>query len=153
MMNPTVVRGKTMSYRPWLSAIGLVLLCGGVNCLLAGQAFAQLSQGPRQQIRQSFRDRPTVSPYTSLLNNGGGGGGAALNYYNIVRPRQQASRVARRLTNELKSVESNVKSLEQREPQMLGPSEVISTGRMAPTGHPTAFNSLGSYFPGAPQSR
>ncbi|HEY4261794.1 MAG TPA: hypothetical protein VGM98_16605 [Schlesneria sp.] len=141
-----------MSYRSCLRAIGLVLLCGGLNCFLAGQAFAQVSQGPRQQIRQSFRDRPTVSPYTSLLNNGGGGG-PALNYYNIVRPRQQASRVARSLSNELKSVESNVKSLEQREPQMIGPSEVISTGRMAPTGHPTAFNSLGSYFPGAPQSR
>jgi hypothetical protein len=141
-----------MSCRSCSRAIGLVLLCGGLNGLLAGQAFAQLSQGPRQQIRQSFRDRPTVSPYTSLLNNGGGGG-AALNYYNIVRPRQQASKVARSLSNGLKSVESNVKSLEQREPQMLGPSEVISTGRMAPTGHPTSFNSLGSYFPGAPQSR
>ncbi len=141
-----------MSHRPRLRAIGLVLLGGSLNGLLVGQVSAQSKQGPRQQIRQSFRDRPTVSPYTSLLNNGGGGG-AALNYYNIVRPRQQASRVARSLSNELKSVESNVKSLEQREPQILGPSEVISTGRMAPTGHPTAFNSLGSYFPGAPQSR
>lgn len=140
-----------MSYRSRSRAIGLVLICGSLNCLLAGQASAQIKQGPRQQIRQSFRDRPTVSPYTSLLNNGGGGG-AAMNYYNIIRPRQQASKVARSLTKELHSVESNVKSLQQQ-PQMLGPSEVISTGRMAPTGHPTAFNSLGSYFPGAPQSR
>lgn len=137
-----------MSIRRWSQTVGTILLVGGLNCLCAEQADAQLKQGPRQQIRQSFRDRPTVSPYTALLNNGTGG--AAMSYYNIIRPRQQASKVARSLSNQLRTVESEVKSI-QEAPPMIGPTEAISTGRMAPTGHATTFGSLGGYFPGAPQ--
>lgn len=139
-----------MPFRSWLHAMGMILLISGLNCFCTGQAHAQLKQGPRQQIRQSFRDRPTVSPYTALLNNGTGG--AAMSYYNIIRPRQQASKVARSLSNQLRTVESEVKSI-QEAPPMIGPTEAISTGRMAPTGHPTAFGNLGGYFPGAPQAR
>jgi len=152
-MNQAVAGGVAMSYRSGFSGIGMVLLYGGLSCLLSDEAYGQAKQRPYQQIRQSFRDRPTVSPYTSLLNNGTGG--AAMSYYNIIRPRQQAQKVARGLTNELRSVESNVKTLEQKPqaPQVLADTDVISTGRMQPTGHPTAFGSLGSYFPGAPQAR
>lgn len=139
-----------MPFRSWPHVMGMIVLVSGLNCLCASQAQAQLKQGPRQQIRQSFRDRPTVSPYTALLNNGAGG--AAMSYYNIIRPRQQASKVARSLSNQLRTVESEVKSI-QETPPMMGPAEAISTGRMAPTGHATAFGNLGGYFPGAPQAR
>lgn len=128
-------------------------LIGGITLLAAGAADAQsprVANQPRppgRQIRQGFRDRPRVSPYTSLANPDGSN--VSLNYYNIVRPRQQAARTARRLSNELQSVESNVQSLQQpQDEKLIIASPPLTTGRMEPTGHPATFGSLGTYYSG-----
>jgi|GEM_PF-7132403 len=129
-------------------------------CLLCGfwllgstESYAQNRQSPRQPVRQSFRDRPRVSPYTSLINNGNGSG-AALNYFNIVRPRKQAAKVARSLSTQLQAAESNIQAL-KRSPatQATTDSEPVTTGRMRATGHPTAFGYLGDFYTDAQQSR
>jgi hypothetical protein len=131
----------------------VVALVGWLSLLAAGAADAQsppTSNQPRppgRQIRQSFRDRPRVSPYTSLANPNGSN--VALNYYNIVRPRQQAQRTARRLSNELQSVEANVQSLQQpQDEKLILSAPALTTGRMEPTGHPATFGSLGTYYSG-----
>lgn len=130
------------------------LLCG-MTLLAPDQAVAQSNQSSRRKPGQIGRNRPTVSPYTSLLNDGTSSGVANLNYYNIVQPQLRAQRTARSFSNELHSVESQFKTLQRpgSAQASLAGVEAISTGRMAPTGHHTAFGNLGGYFPGALPSR
>jgi hypothetical protein len=115
----------------------------------AGESYAQAPQSARRPPQLSRRSRPTVSPYLGLLNNNGGNDNDAsggLNYYNLVRPRQQAQKAANGFARELQAVESNVRELKNPEMQPMAP--VISTGRMAPTGHAATFGNLGNYYPG-----
>lgn len=139
-----------MQHKTYWRAAALI---GGITLMTAGDTEAQSQRvagqprPPGRQIRQSFRDRPRVSPYTSLANPGGSD--VSLNYYNIVRPRQQAQRTARRLSNELQSVEANVQSLQQPHDEgLIIASPPLTTGRMGPTGHPAIFGSLGTYYSG-----
>lgn len=133
-----------------------VLAVVGVSTLYVVTTDA-LAQSPRSSspvLQGRQKNRPTVSPYTSLVNDGVGSGlgSSGLNYYNIVRPQQQAQRTARTINNQFQTVESQIRSIERPQPGMatsgLAPTGSIVTGRMSPTGHRTAFGSTGTYFPG-----
>ena len=146
-----------MQYRSCWRFVALACLFCLINLFGLDRTFAQQNQAPRRQYGQSLRNRPTVSPYTSLLNNGNttSSDNGSLSYYNIVRPQQRAQTAARSFGSELRSVESRVLTL-QRPGTSLAQStsvDAVSTGRMAPTGHRVAFGDLLGYFPGAPNSR
>jgi len=134
-----------------------------VLCLISqvdpNQAFAQ-NQSSRRQYGQSLRNRPTVSPYTSLINNGNNANtnssdNGSLSYYNIIRPQQRAQTAARSFGSELRSVESRIQTLQRPGSGQTAPTSVdaISTGRMSPTGHRVTFGDLQGYYPGARQSK
>ena len=127
--------------------VALGCLSIGFCVLSAESAFAQ-ARAPRGQ---NLRGRPTQSPYLGLLNNNGAVG-SGLDYYTIVRPRQQTLRTENNLGREMRSAQSNIKSLEAANKSATG-TEAISTGRMMSTGHTTSFGNVGSYFPAQTQPR
>jgi hypothetical protein len=121
----------------WAVLLALWTICS------TGAANAQ-APSPRSQINNAI-ERPTVSPYLNLFNNNGGN--PALNYYNQVRPQQQLRSTANQLQNDVRSLQTGLKN---RKPVAAAGGEIpISTGRMQPTGHSTAFGSLQGYFPAA----
>ena len=127
-----------------LRFVKLGVLCFALCLVSLSTASAQQ---PRNRFGSEFRNRPTVSPYLSLVDGGG-----TANLFNIVRPRQQAQRRAKEFQKELDNVESEFQRAQQPLPQ--GPSaEVpITTGRMSPTGHGATFGDLNGYF-GNPTGR
>lgn len=141
---PDLSTGEVMMRKSiWRSIVMAGIGCG-IGVGVANEACAQPRPPSPRQFDQTRRSRPTVSPYTSLINNGdGGGGGVNLNYFNIVRPREQAQRAARRFSNELYDVESSIDSLRQPSGGSQSEPAVNSSGRTPPTGHPTAFGTIG----------
>ncbi|WP_373651796.1 hypothetical protein [Schlesneria sp. DSM 10557] len=99
------------------------------------------AQQPKNRFGSEFRNRPTVSPYLSIVDSGG-----AANLFNIVRPRQQAQSRARDFRRELDSVESNFQQTQRSSTQPPEFSAPITTGRMGPTGHSAGFGDLAGYF-------
>lgn len=125
-----------------------VRLCGlcftlSLSCLTTASA-----QQAKNKFGSENRNRPTVSPYLSIVDGGGG----AANLFNIVRPRQQAQKRAREFRNELGNVEAEVQRSQR--PLAQGPSSSvpITSGRMGPTGHGATFGDLNGYF-GNPSGR
>jgi hypothetical protein len=103
--------------------------------LTAGPVGAQLTPNPALGYNPTGRP-PTVSPYLNLLR----GGNPAANYYNGVR-----FEFNQRYTNQ--QFRTTLQELERRENAALPPEEEIEPlPRLPSTGHPTAFNNLGSYF-------
>ena len=132
---------------PFLRTMTLFGVCLTASLSNWGVATAQ---PPRNQFGVSQRNRPTVSPWLSVVDNGTGGGQNALNYFNIVRPVQRGRQANRNLQNELRNVESSI----SRPQRGAGPisnmdslnSTPITTGRMQPTGHLPNFGDLGGRF-------
>jgi hypothetical protein len=124
--------------------------CCVLNLLAVDQVSAQARSAGRVQFQRSRG--PTVSPYTSLLN-GGNGNTPNLNYFNIVKPRQQQQKMQRSLANEIQSVDNRFQALQAPQNMQSGQvqqtEDAISSGRLMPTGHKTSFGNTGSYFPGA----
>jgi len=81
--------------------------------------------------------RPTTSPYLNLLD---GNNSDAFNYFRRVRPEVDFRRENARL-------ERSIQDLDRRAfaPPPQTPTERIRT--ISPTGHPTSFRSLSTYFP------
>src|SRR5438128_172753 len=125
-----------------------LVICGAfaAACLMnVDSTWAQSPASRRNSFGADSRNRPTVSPYLSMQDNGSGYG--AMNYYNIVRPQQRARQAARNLRNELRDVESEM-GRPNGNPNTTASKQAapITTGRMQPTGHSTAFADTKNYF-------
>jgi hypothetical protein len=134
----------------------MLVACTAVMLISVDKVFGQ----QRNTFGAGQRNRPTVSPYLSMVDTTGNGpsdGGTGLNYFNIVRPTKQGRAANKRLQNELQGVESSISSLPRRGgtdswSNGLG-SMAITTGRMSETGHEAGFNDLGGRFGGGGGTR
>ena len=93
-------------------------------------------RSPRTKPFTSLTKGPTVSPYLALSAPRS----SASDYYNIIRPQQQAQRDNRRAQIQAIQQQRRLNQLAARAPYS-------STGdeNSAPTGHVAVFQSLGSY--------
>ena len=94
------------------------------------------SQSKRNKPFSSVNRGPTVSPYLALSAPRA----SASDYYNIVRPQQQAERETRR--QQIQSIQQ-----QRRLNQLAARAPYSATGdeNSAPTGHVAVFQSLGSF--------
>jgi len=110
--------------------------------LFLENAQAQLGLG-NQSIRSRILNRPTVSPYLSLLSVDNQSAGLPT-YHTRVRPRIEAQRRAReqdRQNDQLQRLQGQVNTVRRdltRSPQNQG---------TFPTGHPTRFGNYSHYYP------
>lgn len=106
------------------------------------------AQPPNSRVGQNPNTRPTISPYLNLLNRNGAS--TAYNYFNFVRPQKRFLADEQRVSSELNSIESNMRSLQQGQAALTGQPGLRvapqATGRMSPTGHSATFGNTGSYF-------
>jgi hypothetical protein len=86
--------------------------------------------------------RPTISPYLNLLRRDGGIG---FQYYLRVRPEQEFLAANQQQSQALRSLGRQIEEIGRPASKSLG-------GGLGTTGHPTAFQSYGGSFRGAPQS-
>ena len=129
-----------------------LVACAGMSLLNFETASAQ----QRNNFGAGQRNRPTVSPFLSMVDTTGNGpsdGGSGLNYFNIVRPTLNARSANRRLQKELQGVESTIAQgptgFGAAGPAGNGLGAVpITTGRLPETGHAAAFSDLGGRFGG-----
>ena len=140
----------------------LMIVASLIFCAAAETASAQSRMGARSSTGggpsrnrnlPSRRNKPTVSPYLSLINNAGGTGLSMFNFYNIVRPQRRAQRAAAELNSELRFVEGNLSELRrsntagnQSNSTLQEDTAPSFSGRMEPTGHPTAFGDLKGFY-------
>lgn len=138
-------RGGSMR-SSWPRKHDLVLLAL-VGFLIVEPVTSWAQSRPRAPVGRSSGAvrRPTVSPYLNLFNSNR----IELDYYNFLRPQQQMRGAANQLYRELSNLESNMQRVQSQTEQKPGEPPVISTGRMAPTGHPATFSNLSGYFPGS----
>ena len=95
-------------------------------------------------ISSRVLNRPTVSPYLSLLDPGAEAIGLPT-YHTRVRPRLAAQRVAqeqRRDQEELRRLQTQVNRVRSD----FARAQLGATG-VFPTGHPTRFRNYGHYYP------
>jgi TolA-binding protein len=121
--------------------LAAIALAASVGLTEVPPAFAQ---PPGRSSPADPVQRPTISPYLNLFNRGGNTG---LNYHNFVRPQQQLRQATGQLQNQVRSLQTGVRNLNQAKTTTVGAATPVSTGRMAPTGHPASFGNLGGYFP------
>ena len=112
-------------------------LAGLMLLAFAEPALAQLpNRGAAGQPPAQYR-RPTTSPYLNLLD---GNNSDAFNYFRRVRPEVDFRRENIRLE---RSIQDLGRQLSAPLPET--PRERIRS--IGPTGHPTSFRSLSTYFP------
>lgn len=104
---------------------------------LAVKAQSPASLGPPSLTPSN---RPVTSPYLNLAVGNDTFGGAAYQYFRQVRPEVEFRSADIRLGNEIQDVRRNVHSLDL---MIQSPESSLGT-----TGHRTAFQSYGSFFPG-----
>ncbi len=80
--------------------------------------------------------RPTFSPYLSLLSNTGS---PALNYFGLVRPQQQMAQQFGQLQAQQQQTAALVN-------QAIGQEAAVLNEILAPTGNVATFNNTGNYF-------
>lgn len=148
--------------RQWV----MMIVASLIFCVAAESASAQTSRAgsmgggrssggggaSRNRNLPSRRNKPTVSPYLSLINSAGNGTNM-FNFYNIVRPQRRAQRAAAALNSELRFVEGNLNSLRRSNAAGNQSTSTLQedtapsfSGRMEPTGHPTAFGDLKGFY-------
>jgi hypothetical protein len=89
----------------------------------------------------SVTPTPTVSPYLNLFREDLGGNDD-LNYQTLVRPQLDQQRINAQVQRQNMEIARHVQSLSaQRDYNPQGSESQY------PTGHPTAFNNLGSFYP------
>src|SRR5262245_43953384 len=112
----------------------LMLSLGAVAFVAGGRAQAQFT--PNVRPTPVPYSRPTVSPYLNLLR---GADTPGLNYY--LGTRQQFNQ---RVINQ--QYRTALQDLEQRQTVAPEAESLDAYPALPSTGHPTAFNNVGSYF-------
>ncbi len=135
--------GETVQRQSFWRCLKLCGVCAAIGLSSLDTTFAQQA---RNQFGANSRNRPTVSPYLSLIDNGSGND-TSQNFYNIVKPQQRAQRAARNFQNELQTVESSLQNPSNQNSLPVD-SIPITTGKLPATGHSTAFGDVGGRFGG-----
>ena len=98
--------------------------------------------GSQRKPFSSYNSQPTVSPYLNLFRNDLGTGGTNLNYSTLVEPQLRQQQVNQQLQRQ--DVQAN-----RRLQSIAAQSDYNPEGAkdQYPTGHQTAFNYMGHYYP------
>lgn len=109
--------------------------------LLAGGTGPALAQAPDALGPPALTpsNRPVTSPYLSLSVDAGSIDSAAFQYFRRIRPEMEFRRSNARLGSEIRSVE---RQLGYQQSMAQSPASALGS-----TGHPTAFQSFGNFFP------
>ena len=105
--------------------------------LLLASAEVTFAQPPGRVGVPPRQYRSTTSPYLNLLDTRNS---AAFNYYRRLRPEREFRRAEFETEDSIQAINRRLAA-----PAPTVPQERIRT--IGPTGHPTSFRSLSSYFP------
>jgi hypothetical protein len=119
-------------------------LSGATQSSISSRSFSDLglSSRPASKPFSTVAPSPTVSPYMNLFREDISGE-SDLNYQTLVRPQLDQQRINAQVQRQNMELARRVQSLSARSdfgnPQ--------GSDKQYPTGHPTSFNYLGSFYP------
>ena len=121
-----------------------VLICGGLLSFFPLDAHGQLGlRRPSSSVRSYILNRPSVSPYLSLLNRDDLSVGLPT-YHTRVRPQIEAEQRAKeqaQQTEQIRQLQSRVSSVRR------DLTSAQNNNAVFPTGHPTRFRNYSHYYP------